>query len=160
MIELNHIITNGYIDQATINGYLEKGYIFLCTVPGKIVHPHAMDTDKLTIFSKYIESGENSEYTLLVDNYSREFSTKQLSSVNDIIIGKTYAIIYRPDNWPKSEQKIGKVIAINDKLILIRTQSIIEKAILSGGYTEIANKDDELCNIDINKIERIYPKVK
>ncbi|AIW03508.1 hypothetical protein CPT_Moonbeam110 [Bacillus phage Moonbeam] len=53
MVELRYIITSGYIDKDTIDGYAGKGWTFVATVPAKNIHPHAFDTDKATIFSKY-----------------------------------------------------------------------------------------------------------
>jgi len=53
MIEYNSVITNGSIDQDTISSYIKKGYTFLVTLPAKMVHPYAADTDKITLFSKY-----------------------------------------------------------------------------------------------------------
>jgi hypothetical protein len=54
MIEYTSIITNGYIDISTIEGYMEKGWDFVVTLPARTVHPFALPTDKVTIFSKYI----------------------------------------------------------------------------------------------------------
>lgn len=54
MIELDWIITNGYIDIETINKRSEKGWKFVVTVPAKNIHPGACDTDKATIFTKYV----------------------------------------------------------------------------------------------------------
>ena len=56
MLELDSVITNGYIDPQTIAFFLERGYKFVCTVPAKLAHPHALDTDKISIFSKYTAS--------------------------------------------------------------------------------------------------------
>jgi hypothetical protein len=47
------VITNGYVAADTIRGFTEKGWKFVATVPAKLVHPHACETDKATIFSKY-----------------------------------------------------------------------------------------------------------
>ena len=55
MIKFDSIITNGYVDIETISSRLKEGWTFVTTLPAKIVHPHAIDTDKVTIFSKYIE---------------------------------------------------------------------------------------------------------
>lgn len=55
MLELNSIITNGYVDTSTMKHFLSDGWIFVCTVPAKTAHPHACLTDKLSIFSKYTE---------------------------------------------------------------------------------------------------------
>jgi hypothetical protein len=55
MIEFEAVITNGYVDISTIGYMLEKGYTFVCTIPAKNIHPHAVETDKATIFSKYKE---------------------------------------------------------------------------------------------------------
>jgi hypothetical protein len=56
MLEIDSVITNGYVAPDTMAWYLERGWTFICTVPAKSAHPHAMDTDKLSIFSKYTES--------------------------------------------------------------------------------------------------------
>jgi hypothetical protein len=53
LIDFKVIITNGYVDQDTIEGMTSKGWKFVTTLPAKVVHPHALDTDKATIFSKY-----------------------------------------------------------------------------------------------------------
>lgn len=55
MLELDSIITNGYVDSSTIEWFANKGYKFVCTIPANLAHPHAMDTDKLSIFCKYEE---------------------------------------------------------------------------------------------------------
>ena len=55
MLELDSIITNGYVDPATMEHFTSKGWTFIGTLPAKSAHPHAMPTDKLTIFSKYTE---------------------------------------------------------------------------------------------------------
>jgi hypothetical protein len=57
MVELKYIITSGYVDKDTIEGYVGKGWTFVATVPAKNIHPHAMDTDKATIFSRYTPMG-------------------------------------------------------------------------------------------------------
>ena len=66
MLEIDSIITNGYVDPQTIEHLTSGGWTFVCTVPAKLAHPHAMPTDKLSIFSRYIEpvideSGETCE---------------------------------------------------------------------------------------------------
>ncbi len=53
MIELDCVITNGYVGRDTILSMLDKGWMFVATVPAKLIHPHALDTDKASIFSKY-----------------------------------------------------------------------------------------------------------
>ena len=55
MIEFDCVITNGYVDHDTITAMTDKGWTFVATVPAKLVHPHALDTDKATIFSHYTE---------------------------------------------------------------------------------------------------------
>lgn len=55
MLELKSIITNGYVDISTMEAFTRDGWKFVCTVPAKTAHPHAMDTDKLSIFSRYKE---------------------------------------------------------------------------------------------------------
>ena len=55
LLEFDSVITNGYVDPETIAFFLNRGYTFVCTVPAKLAHPHALDTDKLSIFSKYTE---------------------------------------------------------------------------------------------------------
>lgn len=56
MIKFDYIITNGYIDIETIEKRTELGWIFVTTLPAQVVHPHALETDKVTIFSKYLRS--------------------------------------------------------------------------------------------------------
>lgn len=60
MIELKVMITNGYVSSTTINNMSDKGWNFVVTVPATSVHPHALPTDKATIFSKYVELDEGS----------------------------------------------------------------------------------------------------
>ena len=55
MLVLDSIITNGYVDPSTMDHFLSNGWVFVCTVPAISAHPHACQTDKLTIFSKYTE---------------------------------------------------------------------------------------------------------
>jgi len=55
MIKFDHVITNGYIDIETIEKRTKSGWTFVTTLPAKTVHPHALDTDKVTIFTKYTE---------------------------------------------------------------------------------------------------------
>ena len=55
MLEIDSIITNGYVDASTIEHFTSKGWTFICTIPAKSAHPYAMPTDKLSIFSKYTE---------------------------------------------------------------------------------------------------------
>lgn len=59
MLETTSIITNGYIDIDTIDAMAKSGWAFLCTIPAKPAHPYAMDTDKLSFFSKYTEDQTN-----------------------------------------------------------------------------------------------------
>lgn len=56
MIKFDHVITNGYIGIETIEKRTENGWTFVTTLPAKTVHPHALETDKVTIFSKYSRS--------------------------------------------------------------------------------------------------------
>lgn len=53
MLKLACVITNGYVDVTTLSHYMERGWTFVTTLPAKQVHPHALPTDKVTIFSKY-----------------------------------------------------------------------------------------------------------
>lgn len=55
MIKFDHVITNEYIDIETIEKRTKSGWTFVTTLPAKTVHPHALDTDKVTIFTKYTE---------------------------------------------------------------------------------------------------------
>jgi len=54
-IEIESIITNGYINNDTIWSFVEKGFKFVTTIPANVVHPYALDTDKITFFTKYHE---------------------------------------------------------------------------------------------------------
>ena len=54
MIKFDHVITNGYIDIETIEKRTQSGWSFVTTLPAKIVHPSALETDKVTIFTKTI----------------------------------------------------------------------------------------------------------
>ena len=56
MIELDYVITNGYVDRETILKRHENGWNFISTIPAILIHPHAAITDKATIFSKYTSS--------------------------------------------------------------------------------------------------------
>ena len=64
MLETTYIITNGYIDINTINSMAKSEWIFLCTIPAKLAHPYAMDTDKLSFFSRYTDGQTNTEPTV------------------------------------------------------------------------------------------------
>ena len=55
MLELTTVITNGYVDIDTICSMVSEGWTFVITIPAKLIHPHALDTDKATIFSRYQE---------------------------------------------------------------------------------------------------------
>jgi hypothetical protein len=55
LLEITYIITNGYVSIDTMGKFLNDGWTFVCTVPAKTAHPHALDTDKLAIFSRYTE---------------------------------------------------------------------------------------------------------
>ena len=61
MLETTSVITNGYIDIDTINSMAKSEWIFLCTIPAKLAHPYAMDTDKLSFFSRYTDGQTNTE---------------------------------------------------------------------------------------------------
>lgn len=54
MLELKHIITNGYVSMDTLSDIINDGWTFICTVPACDSLPTAMPTDKLTIFSKLV----------------------------------------------------------------------------------------------------------
>lgn len=56
MIKFDYVITNGYVDIETIEKRTEDGWSFVTTLPAKVVHPYALETDKVTIFSKYLKS--------------------------------------------------------------------------------------------------------
>lgn len=55
MLIFDFVITNGYVAPDTMEYFLKRGYTFVCTIPAKSAHPHACDTDKITIFAKYTE---------------------------------------------------------------------------------------------------------
>ena len=55
MLELTTVITNGYVAAETLHHMLVDGWTFVVTIPAKLIHPHACETDKATIFSKYQE---------------------------------------------------------------------------------------------------------
>jgi uncharacterized cysteine cluster protein YcgN (CxxCxxCC family) len=59
MVELKFIITDGYVSSDTIEKMTRGGWNFVCTVSAKTIHPHAMDTNKASIFSKYIPCGHD-----------------------------------------------------------------------------------------------------
>ena len=55
MIEFDWLITNGFpIYDKSFTGRFEKGWKVVVTMPAKSVHPSALDTDMVTIFSKYV----------------------------------------------------------------------------------------------------------
>lgn len=58
MIEFDWVITNGHVDVDTISSRSEKGWDFVATIPAKLIHPHALDSDKATVFSKYTLIGD------------------------------------------------------------------------------------------------------
>lgn len=64
MVELDSVITNGYVAPDTIGHFQKRGYTFVCTIPANLVHPHSLPTDKLTIFSKYTEPDMDEYKTL------------------------------------------------------------------------------------------------
>lgn len=53
MIKFDYVITNGYVDVDTIENRTKEGWSFVTSLPAILVHPHAMETDKVTIFSKH-----------------------------------------------------------------------------------------------------------
>lgn len=53
MIDFDYIITNGMPSNDTINTKVNEGWIYMQTINAKLIHPHACDTDKISIFSKY-----------------------------------------------------------------------------------------------------------
>ena len=53
MLEFDVVITREYADKESIAGRIDKGWAFVATVPAKMVHPYALESDKATIFSKY-----------------------------------------------------------------------------------------------------------
>jgi hypothetical protein len=54
MIEFDWLITNGFpIYDKSFTGRFEKGWKVVATLPANIVHPIALDTDMVTIFTKY-----------------------------------------------------------------------------------------------------------
>jgi hypothetical protein len=67
-IIFDSVITNGYVDIETMQHFLRDGWTFVCTIPAKQVHPHACDTDKFTLFSKYIEPVIDSEDCKCAEN--------------------------------------------------------------------------------------------
>lgn len=62
MIKLDWVITNGYIDLETIQKRDDSGWKFITTLPAKLIHPHAMESDKITIFTKYEKGTEGEIY--------------------------------------------------------------------------------------------------
>lgn len=48
------IITNGGINKATMDGYLEQGYIHVATMSAKAFHSKAIDGDTISFFAKPI----------------------------------------------------------------------------------------------------------
>lgn len=55
MIEFDVIITNGYVSKETISNKCNEGWNFVITLPAKAIHLNALETDKATIFSKYVK---------------------------------------------------------------------------------------------------------
>jgi hypothetical protein len=55
MIELKYIITNGYPNAGTIDDMAKKGWKLISIIPANMLHPHALDTDKMAIFGIYRE---------------------------------------------------------------------------------------------------------
>ncbi|MDE1383296.1 hypothetical protein PVN32_22545 [Bacillus paralicheniformis] len=53
MLEFDVVITREYADKESIAGRTDKGWTFVATVPAKMVHPYALESDKATIFCKY-----------------------------------------------------------------------------------------------------------
>lgn len=61
MLEIDSVITNGYVDIDTLESRAKEGWKFVVTVPAITAHPYAVPTDKLTIFSRYKEDKINEE---------------------------------------------------------------------------------------------------
>lgn len=54
MIEFDYLITNGFPHyDRSFTGRFEKGWKVVATLPANIVHPSALDTDMVTIFTRY-----------------------------------------------------------------------------------------------------------
>lgn len=54
LIEFDWLITNGFpIFDKSFTGRFEKGWKVVAALPANIVHPSALDTDMVTIFTKY-----------------------------------------------------------------------------------------------------------
>jgi hypothetical protein len=53
MIRFDYIITNGDLDEDTRALWERSGWNCLVTLPAVMVHPNAMPTDKVTLFSAY-----------------------------------------------------------------------------------------------------------
>ena len=53
MLDIISVVTNGYVDPSTLQSMHEKGWTFLVTLPANMAHPYALETDKITIFTKY-----------------------------------------------------------------------------------------------------------
>ncbi|MCY9063256.1 hypothetical protein MOE67_13735 [Bacillus inaquosorum] len=63
MFEFDVIITSEYVDWETISKKTEKGWTFVTILPAKTIHPNALETDKATIFSKYVSRSEPDIFT-------------------------------------------------------------------------------------------------
>jgi hypothetical protein len=60
LIDFDWLITNGIPEHdRSITGRYEKGWKVLATIPAKLLHPHASDTDMATIFTKYTPYPKN-----------------------------------------------------------------------------------------------------
>ena len=79
MIEFDYVITNGYVDIDTLQKRVKGGWKFVCTIPASIIHPHALETDKVTIFTRYRKT-ESKEETTTVNafNDAEDILNKQI----------------------------------------------------------------------------------
>ena len=61
LIDFDWLITSGGITQKDINKRRDLGWNFVTSVPAKLIHPWAMESDTATIFSKYTPYPKNGD---------------------------------------------------------------------------------------------------
>lgn len=97
MIKFDSIITNGYVDIETIEERAKEGWEFVAILPAKQIDIHALVTDKITIFSKYVEDSKNKSWEHFEVKYKEEgVSTNWITTdyIDDIKSAKEVANMY------------------------------------------------------------------
>jgi hypothetical protein len=62
-LDFDWVITGGYVDRETITSREDDGWSLVAILPAQNVHPYAMPTDKVAIFSKYTKHATDDKPT-------------------------------------------------------------------------------------------------